>query len=45
MQTATSAADTQIISNKGIYMQTDNGNPTTGDGTITVNMQYIIIDL
>lgn len=45
VQAATSAGDTQIIANKGIYIKTDNGNPTTGDGTITVNYQYIIIDL
>ena len=44
-QQATSAGDTQIIANKGIYIKTDSGNPTTGDGTITVNYQYIIIDL
>ena len=44
-QQATSAGDTQIIANKGIYIKTDSGNPTTGDGTITVNIQYIIIDL
>jgi hypothetical protein len=44
-QAATSAADTQIIANKGIYIKTDTGNPTTGDGSITVNLQYIIIDL
>jgi hypothetical protein len=45
VQAATSAADTQIIANKGIYIQTNTGNPTTGDGTVTVNIQYIIIDL
>jgi len=45
VQAATSATDTQIIANKGIYIKTDNGNPTTGDGSITVNYQYIIIDL
>lgn len=45
VQAATSAGDTQIIANKGIYIKTDNGNPTTGDGSITVNYQYIIIDL
>jgi hypothetical protein len=44
-QAATSAADTQIIANKGIYIKTDTGDPTTGDGTVTVNVQYIIIDL
>lgn len=44
-QAATSAGDTQIIANKGIYIKTGSGNPTTGDGTITVNIQYIIIDL
>ncbi len=45
VQAATSAGDTQIIANKGIYIQTNTGNPTTGDGTVTVNIQYIIIDL
>lgn len=44
-QAATSAGDTQIIANKGIYIATRTGNPTTGDGSITVNIQYIIIDL
>jgi hypothetical protein len=44
-QQATSAGDTQIIANKGIYIATRTGNPTTGDGSITVNIQYIIIDL
>lgn len=45
LQQGTAATDTQIIANKGIYIKTDNGNPTTGDGSITVNYQYIIIDL
>lgn len=42
---APAAANTQIIANKGIYINTLSGNPTTGDGSITVNYQYIIIDL
>lgn len=45
IQAATSAGDTQIIANKGIYIKTNTGDPTTGDGSITVNIQYIIIDL
>jgi len=45
VQAATSAGDTQIIANKGVYINTNNGDPTTGDGSITVNYQYIIIDL
>jgi hypothetical protein len=45
LQQGTSAGDTQIIANKGICIQTNVGNPTTGDGSITVNIQYIIIDL
>lgn len=44
-QIGSSATDTQIIANKGVYIMTRSGNPTTGDGTITVNYQYIIIDL
>lgn len=44
-QAATSAADTQIIANKGIYMQTRTGNPATGNSDLTFNLQYIIIDL
>jgi len=44
-QQASSASDTQIIANKGIYIMTRTGDPTTGDGSITVNIQYIIIDL
>lgn len=44
-QQATSAGDTQIIANKGVYIKTDTGNPTTGDGSVTINIQYIIIDL
>ena len=44
-QAATSAADTQIIANKGIYLMTRTGDPTAGDGTLTINLQYIIIDL
>jgi hypothetical protein len=45
LQQGTSAGDTQIIANKGIYIKTNTGDPTTGDGSITVNIQYIIIDL
>lgn len=45
LQQGTAAGDTQIIANKGIYIATRTGNPTTGDGSITVNYQYIIIDL
>lgn len=45
LQQGTAAGDTQIIANKGIYIMTRTGNPTTGDGSITVNYQYIIIDL
>lgn len=45
LQSATSAGDTQIIANKGIYINARTGDPTTGDGSITVNYQYIIIDL
>lgn len=45
LQQGAAASDTQIIANKGIYIMTRTGNPTTGDGTITVNYQYIIIDL
>jgi hypothetical protein len=45
LQQGTSAGDTQIIANKGIYIKTNAGDPTTGDGSITVNIQYIIIDL
>jgi len=44
-QHAAGAGDTQIIANKGIYIKTNTGNPTTGNGSITVNIQYIIIDL
>lgn len=44
-QAATSAADTQIIANKGIYMQTRTGNPAAGNSDLTFNLQYIIIDL
>jgi hypothetical protein len=42
---APAAANTQIIANKGIYLTTLSGNPTAGDGSITINYQYIIIDL
>jgi hypothetical protein len=42
---APAAANTQIIADKGIYFRTQTGNPTAGDGSITINIQYIIIDL
>lgn len=45
IQAATSAGDTQIIANKGIYMQTTTGNPAAGNSDLTFNLQYIIIDL
>lgn len=44
-QQATSAADTQIIANKGIYLKTVGGNPAAGNSQISVQLQYIIIDL
>jgi hypothetical protein len=44
-QQATSAADTQIIANKGIYLKTVGGNPVAGNSPISVALQYIIIDL
>ena len=45
LQAATSAGDTQIIADKGIYLMTRTGNPTAGDSDLVVNLQYIIIDL
>ena len=37
------AADTQLISNKGIYLQAQVGNPTLGDSDIIIYLTYRII--
>jgi len=44
-QQATSASDTQIIANKGVYLKTVGGNPAAGNSLISVQLQYIVIDL
>lgn len=41
--TSATAAQTQIIKNSGLQVKVATGDPTTGDGTITVNVLYRII--
>lgn len=37
------AADTQVISNKGLYITVSGGNPTAGDGTAVLTVWYLIL--
>jgi len=42
-QQVTSVSDTQLISNKGIYLQAQVANPTLGDSDIIIYLTYRII--
>lgn len=38
------AADTQIISNKGLFVNVLTGDPAAGDGTIVLTVYYIVLN-
>lgn len=42
-QSISGAADTQLISDKGVYLKAQTGNPTTGDSDIIIYLTYRII--
>jgi hypothetical protein len=42
-QGTNAAADTQLISDKGVYLTSQTGNPTTGDSDIIIYLTYRII--
>ena len=43
--TATGATDVQLSDNTAVVLQVETGNPTTGDGTLTIYATYDIITL
>ena len=42
-QGTSAAADTQLISNKGVYLTSQTGNPTLGNSDIIIYLTYRII--